>query len=163
MFERSESFIDMKVSALNDKVIYLDFTPNYIFNPIAIEKITERKINCFFIIRKYDSWRLSLENYLKINGINNKLLIDVSEAHFERSVSYAKDNFLTFEFEDVVNRTDKVVEEIQFRFNADFGNKIREKVLKNSSEIRNHYYASFIHNKLGPLDRLSRSILFGVL
>lgn len=163
LFERSDKFIDRKINALNDKTIYLDFTPDYIFNPIAMEKIANRNINCFFIIRDYSSWRISLQNYLKINDIHNESLIRISESHFERSVSYAKENFLTFEFEDVVSCTDKVLEQIQFRFKVDFGNKIRDNVLKNSSETRIHHRASFIYNNLRPLDRILRSVLFGVV
>lgn len=163
LFERSDSFIERKTRALSDNYIYLDFTPEYIFNPMALKKIKDRNVNCFFILRDYNSWRRSLERYLAINRIKNDALIRITESQFQNSIDYAKKNFLTFSIDEIRDNSENVLIKIQSSFGLDFGVRYRNLVEKNSSDERIHYLGSLIHNKFSRSMKAIRSFLFGLI
>lgn len=163
LFERDGRFIDLKLRLLNKKYIYLDFTPEYIFNVSALEKIEARKINCFFVLREYEEWRFSIEKYLSINKINNSFIQKLTESEFRRSVEHVKEKFLTFSMNDVRRDPADVVWQIQRAFNMDFGAKHKNMININSSERRIHYVGSAIHNHFGAQMKIIKSSLFGLI
>lgn len=164
LFNRSESFIDWKLKLLSARHVYLDFTPEYIFDKSAIKKIEDRRIKCFFVLRGYDDYRRSLEQYLSINNINNPFLKDMSRAHFDDSVGYAREHFTCFQFEDVCRNPGSIIARLQQRFELEFGDIIQtgHRENRNSSKRRIYHILSAIQNNLESPVNFTKSVLFGL-
>ena len=162
LFERGDSFIDLKLKTLSRKKIILDFTPEYIFNISSLKKIYDRKLNCFFVLREYQEYKYSLNKYLSINKIKNDYLLNMNVADYTDSTRYAADNFLSFKFEDVVDSTDSVIRKIQEEFGIDFGIKVAKKTKTNSSEEREYRVLNLVNNNFPNLWKQLNSTLLGL-
>jgi len=163
LFERSDLFIDLKLKMFQRDKVYLDFTPEYIFNKIALKKIAMRRINCFFVLREYHEYRRSLEAYLSINRMNNDYLLHMTESDFIEATQFVKDNFLSFKFEDVTKNSEEVILRIQKEFRIDLGDKINSKIKKNSSRKQEHFISSVLHNNFPGTTKIVRSALLGIV
>lgn len=161
LFERNDSFIDWKIGNLNNKNIYLDFTPEYIFNRSALKKILKRKIDCFFVIREFENYRNSVEKYLEINRIQNEKLKSLDEDAFRVATRYASDHFPTIAFDDVTTGDMGAI--VHSMFGVDLGKKTGSREVRNSSIRRQHYAKALIHNRLTGLHRYAASLAFGLL
>ena len=163
LFERSDLFLDIKLRMLPDDRIFLDFTPEYIFNRQALEKILNRKIHSFFILRNYEDYRKSLERYLSINEISNNFLLNMPETTFHDAISFARDNFFTIDFNDLKEDPDKVIRSIQDHFQLDFGEKSSALEQKNASTDRIYHSLNTIYNYLHTPLNFTKSALFGLV
>ena len=163
LFERSSEFIDRKLRSVRKGKIHLDFTPEYAFNPQALKQIAERKINCFFVLRPYEDYRQSLNQYLAQNKIENGFLSDMNEVQFKDHIDFVQDNFLTFTFDAVVNSTEATVRAIEHHFGLDLGKKVGRRVKTNSSSKRRHWLMAGISNKMNKPMRSLRSLAFGLI
>jgi hypothetical protein len=163
LFERGDFFIDLKLKTLQNEKIYLDFTPEYIFNKNTLIKIEIRRINCFFVLREYHEYRRSLEKYLSINSIKNDYLLHMTESNFLEVTKFVTDNFLSFKFEDIRKNAEEVILKIQKEFRLDFGEKISNKINKNASGKREHFTASVLYNHFQNPMKLVKSALLGIV
>jgi hypothetical protein len=163
LFERSEKFIDNKLKGLRSDLIYLDFTPDYIFNREVLKKLLIREIKCFFVIRDYDEYMGSLKKYLSINKINNNNLLNLSRDEYEEAVDYVSAQFIVYPFELVKSSQERFLKTLSKDLDLDFGKKITDETKKNSSEHREHYALSSVHNYFNQPMKLLKSSLFGVL
>ena len=163
LFEQNDFLIDLKLKTLQNKKICLDFTPEYIFNKTALNKISSRKINCFFILREYHEYRRSLEAYLSINKIENNYLLQMTEADFLSATQFVTDHFLYFKFEDIKENPAAVLLKIQKQFKLDFGEKMSHKINMNASSQREHFALSVLHNYCRSPMKLATSALLGVV
>jgi hypothetical protein len=155
--------VDLKLWLLNRKMIYLDFSPEYIFDTESLKRITERDVHCFFIIRNFNDYKISVQSYLDINGIENSRLGSLTQTQYDEAVDYAKTNFLTFSFDQVRSDVSTVIEEIQKRFQINFGEKIQNGSNKNSSLAQQYRIKSVLSNRFGKALNVMRYILFGII
>ena len=162
-FNQPEFIIDFKLRMFRREKIYLDFTPEYIFNKTTLQRIMDRKINCFIVIREYSDYRKSLEKYLAINKINNKFLKSMGEEEFYEAVNFARNNFLTFNFNEVISSPNSVVLKLSEYFNIDFGVKVGSSQKLNSSKKREHFFASFVNNYFGMPVKKLKAFFFGCI
>ena len=133
----------------NSKHILLDFYPEYFFSKYSLELLLSKKINSFFIIRNWDSYRNSLLKYLEINNIDNKFLKeDVTYSDYLFFTNFIKENFLFFQFEDVCSDPKSIVNKVSNFFNLEIGFREYNYSNFNSSEKRNYYLQSFLNNHL---------------
>jgi len=161
LFERSDRFIDWKLSQLNSGKIYLDFTPEYIFNKASLKKISDRKIKCFFVLREFESYRASLEKYLAMNSIKNDLLERPDRETFQAATRYAADHFPTIAFDEISKVDIAIVLGEMFGF--DLGRKLGSADVRNASSERQHFTKALIHNRLAGIQRYATSLAFGLI
>lgn len=160
-FNQPEFLINLKLGMLRKEKIYLDFTPDYIFNKTTLQRLIDRKINCFIVVREYSDYKDSLEKYLAINKIDNKFLKNIDERQFYEAVNFARNNFLTFNFNEVISSPNSVVLKLSEYFNMDFGVKTGSSQKLNSSKKREHFFASVLHNCAGGLINKIKAFFFG--
>ena len=161
LFERSDRFIDWKLGQLKNGTIYLDFTPEYIFSRSSLQKISRRKMKCFFVLRDFESYRASLEKYLAMNGIKNDLLERLDRETFQTATRYAADHFPTIAY-DEISKGDIAVA-LSKMFGLDLGGKIGNAEVRNASSERQHFTKALIHNRLAGIQRRATSLAFGLI
>ncbi|PIE67723.1 MAG: hypothetical protein CSA23_02805 [Deltaproteobacteria bacterium] len=128
-----------------------------------MSKLIERQIDCFFIIREYSDYRKSFERYLHINKIKNEFLSNIDWNRFSASVRFVKENFLTFNFEDIRDHLDGVIIKIQDYFKIDFGKKNQENINRNASIERKYYDLSILHNNFNRQMKIIKDFSLGIL
>jgi len=162
VFYRDSNFIKKKIDKLKPNKIYLDFTPDYFFNINILSYLKTNSINSFFIIRDFDSWNISINNYLKINKIDDKYFLNMKKSHYLKCQHFIEKNFLTFHFNELKN-IDLIKNNIEKKFNIDFGIKVNNKEKYNSSNIRSHFLLSFLRTYFRKEEIILKSKLFGLI
>ncbi|MFK7878308.1 hypothetical protein [Roseobacter sp.] len=163
LFERSNSLINLKLRTLPKNKIHLDFTPEYIFNKRALNKIAKRDIPCFFIIRPYADFVSSISKYLTINSIENIALKNISKVDYQKAVRFVGEHFLVFDFKEVVDSPLTVIGKIQSEFSLDFGSRSGMKEFRNDSAERHYRWQSFLASQFQAPSKVARSALFGLI
>ena len=161
LFQKPGWLVDFKLKCLGKGRIVLDFTPEYIFDRAALQKLIERQVPCFFILRDFDGFKNSLNTYLQINQIKNPNLQSISKEQFEDAVLFVSVHFLTFRFETVIDTPETVVATLASHFDLDFGIRKRDGVKRNSSSTRQHHVMNQINNVLGPGYRWMKAFAMG--
>lgn len=130
----------------NSNHIFLDFYPEYYFSMYSLDLLISKRINAFFIIRDWYSYRKSLLKYLKINNMENKYLVeDISYSDYLFLTKYIKDNFLFFSYADFCCEPKSITKKVSDFFGLDIGFRENNFSRINSSDKKNYYFHSFIN------------------
>ena len=126
--------------------IFLDFYPEYYFSKYSLDLLISKRINTFFIIRDWNSYRVSLLKYLKINNMENKFLVeDITYSDYLFFTQYIKDNFLFFTFDDFCGEPKSVIRKVTNFFGLDIGFRENNSIRINTSEKKSYFFTSFIN------------------
>ena len=127
--------------------IFLDFFPEYFFSKYSLDLLISKNINSFFIIREWDSYRISLLKYFKINNINNKFLKeDITYSNYVFYSNFIKENFLFFQFDEFCNDPKSIIFKVSEYFDLEIGFRENNYSNLNSSDKRIYYFQSFLKN-----------------